>query len=132
MQPSDASKPEQLTQVWFWGDHGIGGGDLRMREPSRTTLHFLIDEIERRGIPLEFDKSKLPPRGDPLVPVLPKKGFSIGDFLASMLGNHVREVPSVAHMHPTAIQRYQQVQGYRPEALKHLEHEILAYDLNKS
>lgn len=127
MEPSDPGNPEQLTQLFFAGTHsGVGGGDLAWKETALIALHFLIDEIRRRGLGIEFDENVLPPFGDPAVPAIDVKYTGTNWVFNYITGIAPRLVPSVDVIHSSAILRYQKESTWRPPALKHLHDDLLA------
>lgn len=108
----------QVTQKYFSGGHGgVGCGDGAELLCSDITLRFVLEEIERRGLKLAFDPSKVPSmpdvttEGDPITRSFPKNVF----FWA--LGKHIRPIQAIEDIHETAIVRYQNVKKWRPQAL---------------
>lgn len=69
---------EQLTQLFFAGGHGgVGGGDSEEWPLSDYALHWMVNELSRRGCGLAFDVSRIP-RGKVDIP--PKKTGSSALF----------------------------------------------------
>lgn len=139
MNPTSDDDIKQLTQTYFWGEHGgVGGGDGTQIINAATSLIFLVDEMERRGLGLAVNLDVIPEST-----MVPKKKVkapkSIGEhvmggligMIAGVTGMHVREIKDIANVHPVAIKRYQEIESWRPPALAHLEEEILAFDKEK-
>lgn len=118
---------DQLTQLFFWGGHGgIGGGDGRQLNCSDITLRFLIGEMEKRSLKLSIDKECIPDEPDNLVPVINLKN-NIFENTIYLFGRYVRTITSCKDVHSTAIVRYKKVDAYRPDSLKPLHDQLLAY-----
>lgn len=132
MDMDDCAQPGQLTQRFFWGGHGgVGGGDGRQLESSSCTIRFLVEEMQRREIPLLFKMDKIPEYGDVESPVPEVHSSRVMAFVEKITGKYVRPIPSVESLHPLAIRRYQKVPEWRPASLEHLHDEIMAYPLEE-
>lgn len=117
---------KQLSQKYFWGQHGgIGGGDRRMDqiESAKVTLLWTVAEMERRGIPLAIDKSELPDSVDMKIGEAPKPGGLFG-FLNQIGPKTTRDIPSIEHLHEGVAIRYKAVSDYRPDSLKKFHEEL--------
>ncbi len=139
MDPTEGGSAQQLTQLYFWGEHGgIGGGDGTQIINSSTTLTFVVEEIERRGLGLAVNLDLVPDNLMQQPRALPKPksigeqamGMIIG-FIANITGSHVRVIDSIDKLHPVAIKRYQECKSWRPPALDGIKDEILEFDKEK-
>jgi len=139
MNPTNDEDIEQLTQTYFWGEHGgVGGGDGTQIINAATSLIFLVDEMERRGLGLAVnlevvpDEHMKPKKTEPVQKSIGEHvmGGIIG-MIANVTGVHVREITDIAAVHPVAIKRYQEIESWRPPALAHLEEEILNFPKEK-
>lgn len=127
MQENPNADPGQLTQLFFWGGHGgIGGGDDRQLPCSALTINFLVEEMKRRGLQLEFSDDFLPPLPDVATATFDIKETGLLGFLFTILGRNIRRIDAVAEIHASAIKRYQLRSDYRPTALKKLSEALLA------
>lgn len=122
----------QLTQMYFWGGHGgVGGGDIRQQDASNCTIRFCIEEMARRGIALAIDMDKVPEYGNVEIEVPEIRSSRIMGLVENFTGKYVRPIPSIDLVHPLAIKRYQRVSDWRPDSLRDLEEELLAYELSE-
>lgn len=139
MEPCDDKTPEQLTQLYFWGEHGgVGGGDKGQMISAKSTLNFVVNEIQRRGLGLAIDLELVPQSTEePTEKVEEQKtigenvmGFIIGT-IAQITGETVRQIESIDMVHPVAIKRYQECPEWRPRSLAKIEEALVAYDKEK-
>lgn len=133
MTPNEKVGAKQMTELFFWGGHGDVGGSERP-EAGNTTLRFLLDELETRGIVLNFKDDADIPTEYPDVSAVPRDpSLGTGWFshiLRWFTGIRVRDVKSVANMHASAIRRYVTVPDWRPEALQEIKEDILSLPLD--
>lgn len=82
--------------------------------------------MERRGLTLEFDKTKIPAEENTDT-IIQQRVLGLMDRAMNMVfGPKHRMIKSVDELHPTVIQRYGKVTSWRPLALKELHDDILA------
>uniref|UniRef100_A0A7S1TE90 T6SS Phospholipase effector Tle1-like catalytic domain-containing protein n=1 Tax=Compsopogon caeruleus TaxID=31354 RepID=A0A7S1TE90_9RHOD len=110
--------PNQLTQLYFPGTHGgVGGGCKELEPLANCCLEFLIEEMKRRGLGLEFEE-ELIPTGDPTVELPPNEPSRLFKMIAKVTGRFIREIPDVEQLHlPTVRARYQARSEWRPPTL---------------
>lgn len=120
----------QLTQMYFFGGHGgIGGGDSRQINPAACTLRFLVEEMEKRELGLAINKDMIPDYMDVVEDGEEIKSSAVMSFVEKVTGKFVRSIPSIDMVHPSAIERYQKNEGWRPEALENLKDALLSFML---
>lgn len=139
METTSDEVSEQLTQLYFWGEHGgVGGGDGSQIINANTSLLFLVQEMKRRGIGLQVNLDLIPAstmepvKKQVVSPTIGERvmGVIVG-LIANVTGQYVRPIESIDLVHPVAIKRYQEVASWRPPALDNLKDEILAYPKEK-
>lgn len=128
MEPHSSKGAEQLTQLYLPGGHsGVGGGDPREVRTAANALKFLVDEMERRGIALEFDMAFIPKEYDIDIPPMEKRPFfSMHNVMKTVAGEYIRDIKSLSEMHETVFERYKQVPTWRPRALDKWKDQLLA------
>ena len=107
MHPSDSRGSEQITEVWFPGDHGcVGGGTDCKRPLSDTALEWMIQQTKAHT-PLVFDIARIPGgiRKDPLI--------FFDNEPALLYSYKIRDIPEKAVFHDSAISRYINLPYYR-------------------
>jgi hypothetical protein len=129
MQPSSAAFLEQVTELYFPGGHGgVGGGSAAEVPLSDNAMHFLINEMGRRNLKLEFDTRHLS-RGYVNVP--PPKMCTRFLLILGLGGRYVRPIRAVEDCHLQSVAtRFQMQPQWRPVALRHLEHLLLQTDIS--
>lgn len=131
MSPAEETEPGQLTQMYFWGGHGgVGGGDARQITSATCTLWFLLEEMERRGLGLAFDKDSIPEAGDVEEKGEDMKSSWLMSTVGSITGKFVRPIETVDMVHPMAIKRYQNCSFWRPRALEKIKDDLLNFKLD--
>lgn len=112
--------PDQVTEVFMPGHHsGVGGGSIRERHFSDNALRFLIEEIDRRGIEIGFNRDMVPEEKDVnSVPIKLSFSYKLLRFAA---GEQCRQISSIDALHESTFKRYNKVEAWRPEALKEYE-----------
>lgn len=124
MMVENKSVPGQLSQLYFPGHHsGVGGGQPGEEKLSNFTLLWLIEEIERRGLPLSFHKERIE-EGTVNLPFTP---LPVTERIHNALMNvaagdlfqwkGVRTVAS-EDCHPSVAERYANYDNWRPAALE--------------
>ena len=106
---SHESRQQQVTEVWFPGNHGcVGGGDAKNRGLSDGALQWMIDQIKNLRLGLQFDtqvlneidapdQEKFPIQPNALIPFEQKTGIfnlilnSVGYINRSLLDKHDEE-----------------------------------------
>lgn len=124
MTPCQERGPKQVTEKFLAGYHsGVGGGGKFEKPFSDCALHFVLDDMAKRGLGLEFDMDRMPGHGnvESDLGALPWS-YVILRFLAGKCG---RTIESVDRLHESAIHRFCTVPTWRPRSLKALEKEIL-------
>lgn len=105
------TKPNQLRQMWFAGDHGCVGGGHPDQDPLAViSLNWMLDEMETAGLSLEVDRKKLAslsPAEDSLHPYPRNTGLLV------RLKSAPRNEGPGASIHHTATARY--VKHPRPQ-----------------
>lgn len=120
-------QPDQVTELYFWGGHGgVGGSEPRQPECGQITLRFLVDEMKERKLGLTFNMDEIPeyPSVDVEGRLAPPVGIQA--VVAKVLGKYIRPITDKNQVHPTAINRYQQVSSWRPLALEDISKDILS------
>lgn len=114
---------KQVTEMFLPGHHGgIGGQSKAEIGFSENSMRFMVDEMAKRGIKLEFDTEKIP------------EGNNIFDELAidrSMRRRAMKMITGVEYrsvcldtLHHSAVKRWLKVESWRPTALAGMEAEI--------
>jgi hypothetical protein len=127
MDSSDSTRPEQVTQLYFPGGHGgVGGGSATEVPLSDNTMRFVIEEMNRRGLGLQFDPSKIPVGHVNIPPSMHDARWLI---LHAIGGTYVRTIRGLEDCHVRSIALRLQLQPlWRPPALRHLERILLQVD----
>uniref|UniRef100_A0A7S1XHT8 T6SS Phospholipase effector Tle1-like catalytic domain-containing protein n=1 Tax=Compsopogon caeruleus TaxID=31354 RepID=A0A7S1XHT8_9RHOD len=117
----------QLTQLYFPGTHGgVGGGSSETEPLSDSVLHFLVGEMKRRGLGLEFVEDEIP-LGDPTARIDPGKPSRLWKLIDRLTGRRIREIHSLDELHlPSVRLRYKARSEWRPESLRAFDAQILA------
>lgn len=127
MVANPARGETQLTQLYFPGGHGgVGGGDAYEEPLSDNALRFMVQEMQRRGLKLEFDMSLIPDAPDVAIPPKARNTSAVLKLAEAFTGKFIREISTIDDCHPSVAKRYQAVSEWRPEALKALDMELLA------
>jgi hypothetical protein len=128
MHPSTAALREQVTELYFPGGHGgVGGGSAAEVPLAENALHFLIHEMGRRNLKLEFDTRRLSQGFVNVPPTRYNERFLITLALG---GRYVRPIRTVDDCHLQSVAtRFQMQPNWRPPALRHLEHVLLQTDI---
>jgi hypothetical protein len=113
MEPTDPMYPRQLTQLFFPGTHGgVCGGSQCERPLSDGRLRFLIEEMARSNLGLEFNINLIP-TGSRDVPRPKEQGSIDRDF-----GDYIREISSLEQCYVShVVERYRLRPTWRPAAL---------------
>jgi len=123
----------QLTQLYFPGTHGgVGGGSKEMEPLSDSCLHFLIEEMKRRGLGLQVYQDRIP-LGDANVIVPHKEPSTLWKFIDNITGTKMREISSIHELHlPSVKARYQARPEWRPQNLLPFDAQLLANAVHES
>jgi hypothetical protein len=120
--------PDQVTELYFAGGHGgVGGGDTVEFPLSNYTLHWMVREMERRGIKLAINKKNLPEGSVDIEPHRKVQG-KLFQVIQSITGRYVRPIESIKQCHPSVVERYRKHPEWRPEALEKIAAELEAPD----
>ncbi len=112
MEKREESQSQILRQVWFPGGHGcVGGGTEKNRGLSDTALKWMIDEVARIGLKLEFDFSLIELKMNPASDFFNKVGFY------RLSGTIDRTIADSAELNESVMQRWRDRCDYRPKNL---------------
>lgn len=112
------NKNVRLTQLFFPGTHsGVGGGSDSEELLANSTLQFLVDEIKRFGLGIEFETSLIP-KGD--IYIQPVE-------VDTRLPKGPRKINSLDECHDSVPKRYHAVKTWRPRALEPLVEALEEY-----
>jgi uncharacterized protein (DUF2235 family) len=109
MQPAQAG---QVAEVWFPGGHGaVGGGTKATSLLSNAALLWTIESIEKLGLGLKFDRTKI----EDGIATDPHTRFGGGWKLP--FSTRLRAIPAGATFHASVFDRWQLDRHYRPQNL---------------
>lgn len=113
---SDPVPGQTVEQVWFCGVHSDVGGGYKESDLSDITLQWMLDCAKRAG--LAFDQGVMDKHL-----VHPKPEGAIHDSMTLIYrveGKHERPICTLPteKVHPSAIERWKAVPGYRPNNLR--------------
>jgi uncharacterized protein (DUF2235 family) len=114
--------PNQVTQIWFPGEHGcVGGGTKSTRGLSDAALDWMMDHVSEIG--LDLDKSSVE---DGIEPNPQTLFHNEPKILDSILPRALREVDGqFSDLHDSVKKRWQDsTLNYRPENLKKFQQEL--------
>ncbi|MGP1382704.1 MAG: DUF2235 domain-containing protein [Thainema sp.] len=119
MEQGEAVKQTQtLKQVWFPGDHGcVGGGTPEYRGFSDAALEWMMQQASELGLALkpEYIADGIQPdHAIAFTPHSPLPWMLLGGYKPRQLNPERGD-----HLHPITIQRWQELNNYRPHNLLH-------------
>ncbi|MBF2028845.1 MAG: DUF2235 domain-containing protein [Oscillatoriales cyanobacterium C42_A2020_001] len=116
MEHSSKNPNQKLQQVWFPGGHGcVGGGTEQHCKLSDAALQWMMDEIARFGLKLEFDVHRIQQSlvCDPLISFDASPGFF------GLAGLHDRRIRGgFEALHSSVKIRWRNLPNYRPVNLQ--------------
>lgn len=123
--PMQASRPGQLSQVWFAGGHGsVGGGDESDRDLADRPLEWILDGVAELGLAIDTSKVEYGTAKDGSLTYGIQSTYN-GIFKPgrSALGHQQRIMPPETSFNDLDIsvkQRWQDKRcNYRPAILEH-------------
>jgi len=115
VRKNDDQQP--LLEIWFPGTHGcVGGGSKQESGLSDAALEWMIDQINKLGLGLEFDRSAAEDG------INPNHNIDFDDtpeVIYKLLGEIQRTIPTgqFAALHDSTKKRWRDRQDYRPKNL---------------
>jgi uncharacterized protein (DUF2235 family) len=115
VRKNDDKQP--LLEIWFPGAHGcVGGGSKQESGLSDAALEWMIDQINKLGLGLEFDRSAAE---DGINPNHNIDFDNAPEVIYKLLGEIQRTIPTgqFAALHDSTKKRWRDRQDYRPKNL---------------
>lgn len=128
MTPHSDRGSEQVTQKFLPGHHsGVGGGSQHERHCADIALHFVIEEVRRRGLDLDFDDSLIPDLTNAKrnASVHGYDIFSRYNFLRTIAGKKARSISEKDLLHQFVPELYKKDSTWRPVALRSFKTDLL-------
>jgi len=111
--PMYATPETELVNAWFPGHHGcVGGGTGILKPLSNIALLWMIDQVT---LYTDLDLNR------PQVDTNPSCIFKNSLGFYRILGRHYRSVPDYSELHPSILQRLDDLPSYKPKNLKDLK-----------
>ena len=122
MEKREETVSQALSQVWFPGGHGcVGGGTAANRGLSDGALKWMIDEVNRIGLKLEFNRARIEEHIDPTSDFNNDPGFY------RLAGTIHRTIAPEAQLHESVRQRWCARPDYRPKNLADHRKDVESY-----
>ena len=117
LTPMTAHSDTKLAEKWFVGHHGcVGGGTKCLKELSNIPLLWVVEQIGKFNLSLEFDTRKLLAIETNILTEFSRK---VG--LYCLLGINHRYLPSIELLHSSVLERYKLDKSYNPRVANQKE-----------
>lgn len=127
MQVNPTRGSEHMTKLFFPGFHGgVGGGDPEQVKFAENAMRFVVDEMLRRELGLQFDMEKIPKGGEVFQEHIKRPPRVL--LLKALTGGHTRVIENTENLRESAIQKWERVGTWRPKAMKKFEDELLSIE----